>query len=103
MRAQPRRPLSTDPRRRRVGRPPDAIPVARHGGRIAAEFLPEANGYGVLQVGPAGLDDRIECGGFRLERQRQVGDGAEQFIQPPQAPQADRRRDLSLVDWAMLT
>ncbi len=47
-----------------LGRPAQALPISLHRGRVGAEFLAQADGYGVLEVGASRFDDPIELLGL---------------------------------------
>ena len=72
-----------------LGRAPDALGVALHGPGIGAELLPQPHRHGILQVGAPRLDHVVELDGLVAQLGGQAVDLAGQFVQPPQAAQAD--------------
>ncbi len=88
-----RRAADTQPPQPLRGKP-DFFDVALNRFGIRAEFLPQPHRYGVLQMRAPAFDHvvkfaRLSCSSARWRFVQR----ADQFIQPPQAPQPDRGRD----------
>ncbi|MBV6465853.1 MAG: hypothetical protein PGMFKBFP_01139 [Anaerolineales bacterium] len=76
-----------------LGRGLDPRRVALHRFGVRAEFLPQADGDGVLQMRAPRFNDVVELDRFFVQRLGQVFQDAQQFVQPPQASETDGGRD----------
>ena len=87
-----RRPADAQPPQP-LGREFDLVAAALDGGRPGADFLPQANRHGVLQVRPPALDHIVPLGRLAARHADEARQRLQQLVQPPERAQPYRGRD----------